>query len=365
MTWQKHPGNPVIPEPPAGLALVEYRDHSVWREADGWYQLIGTGIVGMGGAVLLYRSHDLRHWDYLHPLCVANEHHIGGLWTGSMWECPDFFRLDDRHVLISSIWDAHNSHFAAAFVGAYRDHHFTPLVAQKLDYGDGHFYAPQSLSDRDGRRVVIGWVQEGRPKAAQRAAGWSGTMSLPRELTLGSDGWLRIQPVAELKSLRMDHVRVDPQGLLAEQPLILSHPEGNSLELEIELEPALGGCCGVAVRRAPDGKEETRIVYNTALRELVVERAYASLDDSTARTAHRAPLILAPSESLQLHIFLDHSVLEVFANARVSITSRIYPTRADSLGVALLAEREDARLLRFDAWRMRSIWTTERGHQCQ
>ena len=60
-----------------------------------------------------------------------------------------------------------------------------------------------------------------------------------------------------------------------------------------------------------------------------------------------------------MHIYVDHSVLEVFANDRVSITTRIYPTRSDSLGVALFAEREDARLLRLDAWPMRSIWGPE------
>ncbi len=65
--------------------------------------------------------------------------------------------------------------YAAAFVGTYRDHRFSPQVIRKLDHGDSHFYAPQSTCDRNGRRIVIGWIQEG-------AAGWSGTKSLPREL---------------------------------------------------------------------------------------------------------------------------------------------------------------------------------------
>ena len=65
-------------------------------------------------------------------------------------------------------------------------------------------------------------------------------------------------------------------------------------------------------------------------------------------------LTLGADEPLRLHIFLDRSVLEVFANERISITSWIYPTQADSVGVALLAERGQAQLNVLDAWQMRS-----------
>jgi beta-fructofuranosidase len=359
VTWQKYPGNPIIPEPPSNLELVAYRDHCVWREAETWYQLMGAGIAGVGGAALLYRSSDLRQWDYVHPLYVADQHYVHELWTGAMWECPDLFPLSDRHVLVMSIWDAHHLHYAAALVGDYRDHHFEPLFAQKLDYGDRHFYAPQSLADRTGRRVVIGWVQEGRSIEAQRAASWSGAMSLPRELTLDRDGSLRMRPVAELQSLRGAKLSAPPLRIPARQSVVLPHISGDALELEVVLQPAPDGCCGVAVRRTPDGAEETQIVFDAGRCRLTVERTRASLDIDTMRTEHAAPLTLAPGEALALRIFVDHSVLEVFANDRVSITTRIYPTRSDSLGVAVFAEREDARLVRLDAWHMRSIWEPE------
>jgi beta-fructofuranosidase len=107
------------------------------------------------------------------------------------------------------------------------------------------------------------------------------------------------------------------------------------------------------VRRSLDGSEQTRIVYDAALGQVIVDRAQASLDATTDRSPHIAPLTLAPDEPLRLRIFLDRSALEVFANGRVSITSRIYPAHADSVGVALLAERAGAQLLRFDAWQLR------------
>lgn len=356
LTWRKDPRNPVIPEPLAGLDITEYRDRSVWREGDAWYHVIGAGIRDVGGAALLYRSSDLHHWDYLHPLCSRDELDPDSVMDGPMWECPDFFGLGNRHVLITSVWDAKRS-YAAAAVGEYHAHRFIARVTRKLDHGDTDFYAPQSTRDRTGRRIVLGWVQEGRSIAAQMKAGWSGLMSLPRELQLARDGWLNIRPVAELESLRAGWMRVGPMNIPAASRLVIEKVCGDALELQLVLRPASGGRCGVAVRRSPDGEEQTVILYDADAGQLVIDRAQASLDPDVRATTHSAPLALAQGEPLRLRVFIDHSVLEVFANDTLSITTRIYPTRDDSQGVALLAEQQSARLLQLDAWPMASIWT--------
>jgi beta-fructofuranosidase len=271
-----------------------------------------------------------------------------------MWECPDFFALAGQHVLITSIWDKNQLHYSAAFVGSYRDQRLVPDVDHKLDYGDRYFYAPQSFTDVQGRRIMFGWVQEGRSAEAQLACGWSGVMSLPRVLTLRPDGHVGMQPAPELAALRAEHTHTTAIDVPAGQLVAVSDVSGDTLELVIELIPAREGRCGIVVRRSPDGAEQTLITYDAALHQLIVDRTHASLDVATDRNLHVAPLALGLDEPLRLHIFLDRSVLEVFANERISITSRIYPTRADSVGVALLAEHGEARLNVLDAWQMRS-----------
>lgn len=356
LTWRKHDRNPLIVDPPAGLDLVGFRDHSVWCEQGMWYQLIGAGIRGQGGAALLYRSADLRDWEYLHPLLVGDVGRRTPLWTGAMWECPDFFALGDRHVLVVSVWEEGQLHYSAALVGRYHDHRLVLEVEHKLDYGDVHFYAPQSFGDGRGRRIVFGWAVEGRGQEAQRAAGWSGVMSLPRVLGLAPNGHVSMIPAPELLALRGERRSFGPVPLRSGEPIVVPAIRGDALELIAELAPAPGGSCELAVRVAPDGSERTVIRYDAAGQQLVVDRGQSSLARDVARGRHVAPLALAPGEPLRLRVFLDRSILEVFANDQVAITTRIYPTRPDSAGIAVLAEGGDAQLKALDAWEIDSVW---------
>lgn len=351
LTWAKHPGNPVIAVAPSEFGPGDFRDPRVWREGDAWRCVIGTAAAGGCGAVLLFGSGNLREWDYLGPLLVGADES-----AGRVWECPDLFPLGDRHVLTTSpiplrrtIW----------FSGAYDGRVFRPLGQGSVDDG-GHFYAPQTLLDAQGRRIMFGWVWEGRSQAAQVAAGWAGVMSLPRVLSLLPDGTLGAEPAAEVAVLRGEHVGYERLDVSPARSRPLPDIAGDSLELRITFEAGSTSLAdqadafGLSVRRSPDGAEETRIVYDGRQRRLVVDRSRSSLDPDAGRETFSAPLPLASGENLTLQVFVDRSVIEVFANGTACLTSRVYPTRPDSLGVALWAAGGRARLASLDAWTMAS-----------
>jgi beta-fructofuranosidase len=71
---------------------------------------------------------------------------------------------------------------------------------------------------------------------------------------------------------------------------------------------------------------------------------------------HKAQLSLDANGELRLHIFLDRSVLEIFANGDTCLASRIYPTRPDSLGLELFARRGGAKVKSIKVWTLESIW---------
>lgn len=346
ITWYKHPGNPVL-TPPTNLDLIGFRDPSVWCDDSIWYQLVGAGIRGAGGAALLYRSNDLLEWEYLGPLLTGDELD-SGLWTGSIWECPQLLNFGSKRVLIFGVWDD-GTHYTVAMTGSYRNHRFTPERVGKLDAGDRHFYAAQTLIDDRGRHLMWGWIQEAGLEGGQNATGWSGVMPLPRQLELAPDGTLLITPPEELGGLRDTHTQLTDFTVSGVRKLT----RGVQLELEAELEPN-GAECGLVVFCSPDGNEQTRIFYDPVRKKLGVNRGRSSLSADTRPDVHEGDFELLGGEFLKLHIFLDHSVVEVFANDRFCVTSRVYPTRTDSTGVGIFGT--GAMLKTLTAWTLRSIW---------
>lgn len=363
LTWQKDPHNPTLTAPSADIdsgSPPDFRDPFVWRENGAWYMLMGTRIVGQGGAVLLYRSHDLRRWAYLHPLIVGDRNRRDPFWTGTVWECPNIFTLGDRHVLIVSFQHHETGTllYTGAFIGRFHSERFVPESLHLLDYG-GHFYAPQILRDDHGRVLLWGWLTEGRPPADQKQSGWSGALSVPRVLGLDAGGRLTQTAVPELHTLRQDHHHVGALIFEPDAPNPLAHIRGDSLEISAEFDPLSATAFGLKLRCAPDGSEETRIMVDLQQSCVTIERERASLNPAVQhdvlphqQAARSAPFALAPGEHVHLHIFLDRSVIEVFVNGRVALTSRIYPTRPDSMGVAVFARDGRVRLNSLDAWQM-------------
>jgi len=88
-----------------------------------------------------------------------------------------------------------------------------------------------------------------------------------------------------------------------------------------------------------------------------MDASYASeLPDVEPRAPETAPVYLAPGETLKLRVFVDKSVVEVFANGRQCLALRVYPGREDSVGVSLRAQGADSALCSLDAWQMGSIY---------
>lgn len=358
LSWTKAPENPLMAAPPPDLDLLEFRDHCVWREDGTWYQLIGSGIRHVGGAALLFRSNDLRHWEYLHPLAVGDSSRMEPLWTGTVWECPDFFPLDDRHVLVISAWNERKTFYPVYMIGSYASHRFTAEREGLVDLGSS-FYAPQSMVDARGRRIMFGWLREGRSLEAQRAAGWSGVMSLPRIVSITPNGDLAMQPAPELERLRRGHQRRSDVAVSPASTRLLDGISGAHLEIVAEWRPGDASVVGLKVRCSPDGAEATVIGYNVQEQRLFIDRRRSSL--SPEATADVQGGYLAVGERLTLHVFLDGSVVEVFANGQACLAERIYPTRPDSLGIELFADGGTATVERLDVWDVASIWPTGGG----
>lgn len=341
-TWTKR-AEPIISGPPEGLKVTGFRDPCVWHEDDGWYMALGSGIVGVGGCVLLYKSPDLIQWTYLHPLYQGQmDPKItgqGSVSSGEMWECPSFFALGDKHVLFVSTKGG-----TPYYVGDYKNLEFIPEAEGHMDAGA--YYAPITQLDERGRRIVWGWVKEQRSSEAQKAAGWSGVLSLPRELTVGAHGGLEIHPVAQTRLLRGSKQTFVNLFIPSARPLRVPDLRGDALEMILEIDPADSDECGLQLLVSPDGSEFATVGYN---------RARKQLHAGSLRSTQDGNLILGHRELLRLHIFVDCSVIEVFANGRTCLTARSYSTAAAHTGVSLYAHGGTAKLRSMQVFDMKPI----------
>ena len=202
-----------------------------------------------------------------------------------------------------------------------------------------------------GRTVLAGWVSgfaEGR--------GWRGCMSLPRVLSL-KGGSLIQTPLPELSRLRRRHTRVERLAL-EDGVRVIPEARGKALEIVAELAPRDAARCGLRVRCRNDGSGGLAISYAAGTNGGAVGvngGAVGVLDVAGTRL----PLRRQAGETLRLHLFLDHSVMELFVQDGAAAVTRVDYAPEDDLALAVFAESGSATVVSLEAWEMASIWQGE------
>lgn len=330
VTWEKHPGNPIMElSLHGGLQALEWRDPFFFHHEGAAYCVIGGNIErdgGFQGAVFLYRatSGDLLEWEYLgivfeHP-DPANEN----------IEVPGLFRIGDRWVLTTTP-PALNEYFVGQL--DIENVRFD-IEKQGLLDASGNFFAPNSMEAPDGRRVLWGWVR-GFP--ADR--GWNGTLTLPRVLEIGPDGDLEMAPLPELEALRSSPASLgsfDLDGMLRAEAL-----DGHTREIRLQVDLREAERAGLLVRADSSGGGGVPIW---------ITRDTLEVDGVTAPL--RSPDSDAP---VDLRVYLDRSVIEVYANHRAVIT-RIVDAPLDQDSTFLRAGGGMAAFSNVRAWAMSPIF---------
>lgn len=340
--WTKLPSNPIVPNPKGGEPYASWDPHG-WVEDGAYYALFG-GNPGSGKPASVFKAAELDAWKYVGPFL---HHDMPGVAANEDISCPDFFRLGGKRVLVCI---AHNRG-TRYYVGDWKNEQFVPEVHERMSWTDNLYFAPESLEAPDGRRILWAWIFDRRGEETRRASGWSGELALPRVLTLGEGDRLCMKPVEELQRLRYNEQSRDAVAVDGGKEAVLDGIAGNTVEIEAVIEPGDAKQAGLRVCRSPDREEETAIFYDAAEKKLKIDTQKSSLAEGP-KTVEAAPFELKPGEPLALRVFVDRSVVEVFANDRQAVVRRVYPQRADSVGVSVFAEGGAAKLRQVKAWQM-------------
>lgn len=388
--WKKQENNPIIKSTEWGITDMKNADgklfhigsadpSNIWKKDGKYYLLTGNLLVlrkyGSRGADLpanmddgpalpadsvnyqgdhlyLFSSDNLQEWKYQHEFYTSDRK-----WTAKTEDnmCPSFLPLpaspdggkpSGRHLLL---FISHNKG-AQYYVGKYSGDLFYPDNHGRMTWNDNGYFAPEALVDSKGRQIMWSWIFDDRPDSIINHYGWTGTYGLPRSLWVGDDGALKMQPVKELQNLRMNESVIEAVSVKSGSEVKLKKPGYELMELEITFNPNSAQQYGVKLNTSEDGREETVIYYDNTDKKLKFDTRKSGLAYGR-KIIEEAPLDLKNGEPLVLRIFIDKSIVEVFANDHQAIARMVYPTLGGK-GISLFSKGGDVKVKTLKAWEL-------------
>lgn len=343
-TWTKYAGNPVLTR-----NSPEFRDPKVFRyngPAGSYWVMVA--VEAHDFTVLLYRSEDLKNWEYLSAFGPANA-------TGGIWECPDLFELPLDGDAAAMKWvltvnmnpgGPNGGSAGQYFVGEFDGVTFSSETTltegmqdpervpdyQWLDWGRDYYAAVSFSNVPDGRRLMIGWMNNWQYANHIPTSPWRSPMSLVRDVSLVTvNGQPRLlqHPAPEVRATSKpgpaQRVTVNGQAPVE---------GGAAVQLiDITFDPGDAEEFGLVVRGSVDGMLGTRIGIRPGSGDLIVDRTHSGdtgFHEAFPSTS-RAPIAAGEDGNYTLQIFIDHCSVEVFANnGLVSVTELIFPEPAQT-----------------------------------
>ena len=314
--FEKYEKNPVITADalPEGASKIDFRDPKIWKEKDGTFRcVVGSRPADGSGQILLYSSKDGFSWNF-EQILIQNKNRFG-----KMWECPDFFEVDGKWLLMVSPQDMmpvgleYGAGNGTLCVAGHLDEnkHLVEEYTQSIDYGID-FYAPQTVLAPDGRRIMIGWMQNWDTCGVREDdMKWFGQTSCPREIQF-VDGKLIQNPIRELSNYHKNTVSYSE--VLISDCISLEKVSGRMIDLEMEIKPEDEENCydKFVIQFAKNESFHSDIVFYPKESVLEIDRSWSGIRRAVQ---HQKKCKVADNNgSIKLRVILDRYSVEVFVN---------------------------------------------------
>ena len=384
LNWEVVTGKAVVPNVDYDELGRPYQiyDPCIWKDGDFYYVLCGGWADAINPLAEphannkiecldattcrmvdhIFRSKDLENWIYMGEFMERN---VFG-YSGDDGSCPYFWPIGDKYILLTFS----HVHSGMYVIGDY-DKARQKFIALRGGYfnsgrqGSGSIHAPSAYPDGADGVYCIYNVTEGRIQD-----GWSQIMSLPRRYSLGEANRLKITPAGDLESLRNEALELNDIVLPAFEEIVLEEIRGNSMEILAVIEPGEAKYIRINVLRATDKSEYTAVNFHREIGKDYANRSWNVRDsmitiDPTFSTIDTAVDINEPQSChfhynegnpLELRIFIDRSIIEVFVNKQNACLTRVYPANSDSIGFSIEARGRYARCKKLQAWSMNRIF---------
>lgn len=322
INYSKIDSNPVIKSEdlPEGSRISDFRDPKMWKENDKIYVVIGSKTKDNDGQLLKYSSEDGEKWKYEGVLVKNNKR------FGIMWECPDYFSLEGKQIVIVSPQDMlpeelefHNGNGTVCLMGHIDEEgNFYEENSQAVDYGID-FYAPQTIELLDGRRVMIGWLQNWDTVPIRRDDfPWFGQLSIPRELSI-KEGKLIQKPIREIENY-YDNTVVRRNVVISDECMIAGI-EGRTIDMTVNVSPTDFSNLykKFEIKFADNGKMYSTITYNLEESTVKIDRKYSG--SRRAIVHQRRCSVKKNNGVISFRLILDRYSAELFINEGEQVMS--------------------------------------------
>ena len=316
------------------------RDPKIWKKDGKFYAVIGIQGENLEGKAVLYSSENIKDWKFEGEIAGANHGKIKDF--GFMWECPDYFQLKDektgeiKDLLIFSPQglepegDLYNNKYQTGYLFGKLDYEKPEfeILSDFVEIDRGHdFYAPQSMEDDKGRRLIVGWMgipeEEDFPTVKNK---WLHCLTLPRELKV-IDGKLYQVPINEMESIRGE--KIEFSGKVTGEVKVGT---GVTYELKAKFTD-FNSDFGLKLRTGKNSETVLKFDYND--KKFVLDRTKGEQPDKRLRKVY-----LGDISELELTVFVDNSSVEVFINGGAEVfSSRIFPEK-DANGIMVFADKD-------------------------
>ncbi len=363
--WEESPSNPVIEGAPAEIKHRDFRDPFVWKHGDSYYMIVGSGLqFGGGGYLFTYKSSNLTNWTRIDAL--YNDTNVER--SGDFWEMPFFYQLTEKDWMLSVTPLPVNGVRARAvyWIGAFENEKFVPYdpAPKSLELISDNLLAPAVGTDIQGRNIYTGIIPEDRNVGDQVKAGWRHLFSLPRVLRMLNDSTVGQTPHPNLCRLRKNEVCSSNRVVATGTEFNLSEFQGNQAELNFVIDPDSASAFSIHVLKNQDKSELTAINFDLSKNLIKLDRTLSS-QSLTAKDVREVKYVFDHKENINVTIFIDHSVLEVFIDNIVVFSCRVYPSKAESTLVDIIAARSNLKLLSFCGWNLNDMKTSSSTQVCE
>ncbi|WP_319232090.1 GH32 C-terminal domain-containing protein [Draconibacterium orientale] len=352
--WKKFEGNPLIQGPPKNFSRTDFRDPYIWKEGENWYMIIGFGLVENKeekGTVLLYKSTDMKNWQYLHPLFKGNRSVDD---TGIFWEMPVFWKMNGKYVLLVNPTPHYGKPAVAVYwTGDFVNEKFIPdhKMPKRLEVIN-RMLSPSVALDENGQTTAIAIIPDLIPAEIQMEQGWTHLYSIPRIWDL-ADGYIFQQPHPAMKILRTEEEIINDREIKSGENLLISRGK-QQMEIITRLVPKDCEKFGFIIGKNKANGEETKIYFDLKTDELLIDLTKSSQNELVEKKIEKGYYKLNSDQEIELQLFIDGSVVEGFINGKDAFTTRIFPQYENSDEVELFSEEGTTLLKELKIWKLRN-----------